>query len=585
MVCNGDSDCPNGEDEIKCDTLTCIGLLRCTLDNLCVHPKQVCDGVVHCSRSEDDERICDMFICPGSCLCIGYVVHCRKILPNINDYSSNTKGLILRKFIITNKYTLIKASKMLHLDLSTCLFEVSTLHRNLIKKLRRLHVLLIKFCELIVIERHSFQDLRNLMYLDLIGNHIVHLNTNTWNTFYNLPYLDFNHNHLISIEPLAFLGLMKLKLLNLSYNQILKIERNTFHGMSELLYLDISNNPILHIGPETLNQLNSLMLVSDILICCYISNPHLCINDGSNVEFTRALQCNAIFTTQFAQNANGFVGLILLLVHICNIIYNYKVTTHKTHMLLITHLYVSDSLFVLYVLGMSSVSAIYSSDYLYMQTILKNTYFCHTMNALLLCGGLLSKLTTCVIAINQLVGTKYALTTWRLSKYHLLVLLICLWVSVGLYARFFVMTKQSVYIITCNLYSKRNIVNSYISLIHWVYVVVVALLTIITAFILQQIISHVKKSSSRVRSTRDASKVYKKLAKHALLRTIVELATFSASCYLLVHSCFHDDKPNRTAVLYVAYLQASVHVCVYSVFPLARRGIRMIMMLLAPTRR
>ena len=581
MVCNDVSDCPDGDDEMGCDHLTCVGLLRCSIDKLCVHPAQVCDGVVHCPESEDDEQICRFWFCPVSCLCIGYIVHCRQMLPNMNDYNSNTKGLILRKLTINRSYALLKIYQMLHLDLSTCVFEGRKLYRNLIKELKLLNVLLIRLCKLIVIEKQSFQDLQNLLLLDVNGNHILHLSTNTWNTFVSLPYLDFSQNDLTNIEPLTFDGLIEVKILNLSHNKLPQLCMNAFVGLPKLIVLDISYNPILHIEFNAIYRLDTSVLVSDSLVCCYLKNPHLCRNQKSDSQFTQNGECQEIFNSQVAQTINSCIGVLLLLTIICSLIYNYKSTKQETNMLMMTHLYLADTLFVLYVLGMSTISSLYSHNYIYIAIIWKKTYFCHVMNALLLGGGLLSKSTMCLIAINQLMGTKYALTMRKISKYHLLIILMSIWVIVGLYVYQFVMIKHSIYTITCSMRNDQNIMSSYTIFVHWIYILTMASLTTITAIIFQQITSHVKESSNRVRSTRDVSKVYKKLAMHTILNTIMETVTLFTSCCLLVHSCFYADKPSLTAVLCAAYVQASLHACFYTVRPIVRRSVSVVTVKLA----
>ena len=49
LLCDGSADCPDGEDEQSCDEISCVGLLRCRDDGICVHPVDICDGVIHVS--------------------------------------------------------------------------------------------------------------------------------------------------------------------------------------------------------------------------------------------------------------------------------------------------------------------------------------------------------------------------------------------------------------------------------------------------------------------------------------------------------------------------------------------------------
>ena len=66
MVCDGWNDCPDGKDEDHCTNVVCHGLLRCRADHVCVHPLDICDGIVHCLQSRDDESQCDIRDCPDS---------------------------------------------------------------------------------------------------------------------------------------------------------------------------------------------------------------------------------------------------------------------------------------------------------------------------------------------------------------------------------------------------------------------------------------------------------------------------------------------------------------------------------------
>ena len=52
LVCDGPNDCPNGEDEAHCSGAIYSGLLRCQVGNICVHPVDICDGIVLCLQSK-----------------------------------------------------------------------------------------------------------------------------------------------------------------------------------------------------------------------------------------------------------------------------------------------------------------------------------------------------------------------------------------------------------------------------------------------------------------------------------------------------------------------------------------------------
>ena len=67
LVCDGSTDCPNGEDEIECfGNTSCIGWLRCQ-GGRCNHPLHICDGDAD-SPGGDDEELCDLAPCPLNCI-------------------------------------------------------------------------------------------------------------------------------------------------------------------------------------------------------------------------------------------------------------------------------------------------------------------------------------------------------------------------------------------------------------------------------------------------------------------------------------------------------------------------------------
>ena len=68
MVCDGTSDCPDGDDELDCDYFAPKGLLKCKHDNVYVHPREICDGIVNCLMYHDDELICESYVCPINCI-------------------------------------------------------------------------------------------------------------------------------------------------------------------------------------------------------------------------------------------------------------------------------------------------------------------------------------------------------------------------------------------------------------------------------------------------------------------------------------------------------------------------------------
>ena len=121
MLCDGNPDCPDGEDEESCGSFQCAGLLRCRGDDICVHPTDICDGIIHCRLSADDEDLCNMLTCPEDCTCRGSAVLCTQ-LEHISDVPATSKAVILQNYVVLIKDTLYHLSTILYLKMLHCTF-------------------------------------------------------------------------------------------------------------------------------------------------------------------------------------------------------------------------------------------------------------------------------------------------------------------------------------------------------------------------------------------------------------------------------------------------------------------------------
>ena len=66
-------------------------MLRCSKENICVHPTELCDGILHCPLSGDDEAVCARQ-CPSHCSCLGRAILC--IDPFILEHSNSSIAII-----------------------------------------------------------------------------------------------------------------------------------------------------------------------------------------------------------------------------------------------------------------------------------------------------------------------------------------------------------------------------------------------------------------------------------------------------------------------------------------------------------
>ena len=175
LLCDGVQNCPNGEDEQSCERFTCAGLLRCRYDNVCVHPSDICDGHRHCLMSGDDERFCNITMCPPMCTCHGSAITCKKDLPRLKTLSPNFRHMMLHDMYIHSKYQLQSLNALVQLHILDSSFEVGNLNDRMFSHLTALQILVVCRNGIQFIKSGAFIRLIRIRHLDLTGNRIKSL--------------------------------------------------------------------------------------------------------------------------------------------------------------------------------------------------------------------------------------------------------------------------------------------------------------------------------------------------------------------------------------------------------------------------
>ena len=214
MLCDQSADCPNKEDEQDChDKLVCPLLLRCREENTCVHPGDICDGILHCLLTGDDERFCDIKECPNGCICYGSTGKCEGTSDNMfmSTIQIHLTALIINGFTI-ERHTLHHEIGLIHLRIWNCTFVDNGITSSI------------------------FSKLHNLKFLYVIRSHIKYIQSHALSNLHLLERLDIKKNQIHVLMNQIFKGLHLLLSLDLSLLSVRSLHSELFSGLSNVKY-------------------------------------------------------------------------------------------------------------------------------------------------------------------------------------------------------------------------------------------------------------------------------------------------------------------------------------------------------------
>ena len=568
MLCDQSPDCPNKEDEQDChDRLVCPGLLRCREENICVHPDEICDGILHCLMTGDDERFCGIKECPNGCTCHGSTAKCEETSDHL--FMSTTQihltALILNGLNI-QRHTLSYGINLIHLRMWDCIFVDNGITSSVFSKLHNVKFLYLIRSHIEYIQSHAFSNLHLLELLDIKKNQIHVLMSQIFKGLHLLPLLDLSQLSVRSLHSEVFSGLSNVKYLNLSLNPITRLDDFIFTPLHNLRILDLRDTKLLFIGKHSLFPLSpgTIIYLDSPVFCCYLSCHHRCYVDDA---WIKTQQCRQLISTKPTYTTVALSAVVNVVSNFANIILLRKKGMHRSHKILCKHLCFTNILPAVYLLLICIVSLLYNNSYIYIHTKWLDSYLCNILYSLPSVGYTFSRCCVFLIVLDQLLATKFALKKRRMRIFQLLGIL------------YLYMFLVIVWHILRTLYMDITIHNCYPfsvglsdSLLVWlgrVEVMVISMFVIIsTSFMYYTIVRTVQKSSCRIRSSRRGSKAVASIIQHAL--GIVGIEVLNLICVallLLITSYWYNKTVERTYILIsiMTPLMNSSHVVFFGV--------------------
>ena len=558
MVCDQISDCPNGEDEESCDNFDCAGLLKCRSDDICVHPVNICDGVVHCPSSGDDESVCGVMACPAQCQCRGKAVQCQGPT-NILLLSQQTTAAILKAVEIASSYPFQSFNCIVYLEISNCTFADNTLYENTLSGLKNIIQLKLAGNRIEYIHSNAFMSMVLLVYIDLQHNNIKTINPLTFFNLQLIHNLNLSYFHIVKLYKFSFRGLVSLQHLNISFNHLRTLKHSTFLGLENICSIDLRFNLIQYIEHDTFSSLRSNVIVyfQTVSYCCYLINNHDCIVDNSAY---RNSQCNKLFTSSLTTSVNVALAVIAMVV---NMILQLHIRNMKkkssTYILLLRHSIAINVLPHLYVIVLVVVSLYHNNDYIYLNSIWIQSSLCFFLNVLITVGLIMPKIAIFFITLNQFIAVRF---TFKCNSISLLGGLMLSWIGVVLT----VAVKQILFPVN-NMFCFPYLGDIGYTLVDNVYTsatfIGIMLVIIGVASLHRLMIQHVRKSNLAVRSSKTL-KNERLLKKNAFTLITVEVLTLSLLLVILLYS-YYVPLFNHNGILYISVV-IHTYVSIYTMY-------------------
>ena len=538
MLCDGNPDCPDGEDEESCGSFQCAGLLRCRGDDICVHPTDICDGIIHCLLSADDEDLCDLLTCPEDCTCRGSAVLCTQ-LEHISDVPATSKAVILQNYVVLIKDTMYHLSTILYLKMLHCTFPGNVVTPKIFTDISDILTLILANNNVHSVIRNSFISMKKLTYIDLRNNHIHTINPLNFVGLTSLEILDLYNFQITTLSTYSFNGVIFLKMLNLSTNAITTLHQLCFYGPILIETIDLRYNKLLfmEILHFPLGLVHVRLHFDESMYCCFIGKTQHCYIDG--YHHTSVNQCEAMLSIISIDIVDIIFSVIVLSLNLIALLFQ---GTHKkmsSHVALLKHLAMANTILTIYLILLCVARLLYKSELIYLNTLWLHSNWCHFLEIIFFIGYLAPKCFLFLLVVNQFIGIRYV---FRQCNRYIIIFYIpgAVWLTIISLALGQQMISQGNSIV-CSPFFISIELSDFNQLALLTAVMTIVGLTIVgIAIIYYLIVARVKKSSARAQSTIGNARI-KSLKSKAMFTISIQLIIWMSMSVASFYTYFDAD--------------------------------------------
>ena len=537
MLCDGAVDCPDGDDEEHCDNIICPGLLHCRGDNICVHPFDICDGVVHCLLSGDDEKLCIIRKCPRSCYCKGATVYCANEMPDDKYVGANANAIVMEKIQFEKMFSFRNCRRLVYLAIVNSSFPKNSLDINTFARLHFVQYLKLANDSIAFIPKNAFSDLFKVKLIDIQGNNLFSIASYVFSGLQLIQAIDLSKLFINNMHADSFYGLVRCEDINLSNNFIETLPGNMFRWLLQLIILDLRYNRISHISGTTFQDLDYLLIYTDFTFhCCYCKGNQQC--EADNVDHELKSPCINIVNSNITKTLNTISSTIVLSLTFIFLVFVLRKNKKSTAVtILLQQLYISNIIPAIYMLQMCSLSTFYNDDFTYLNTSWLNSYACKFLRLIITVSFIQSRLMTFLIVINQLLSTKYLFKTRHFTKRHIYAMVLTASLISILFGCIHNLVTHTGSDINCFSFVVFNDDTSFHELFVHLLLSAVFLMIVVDIYLYYHIIQYVKASHNAVRrSSTSSNQGLQALKSNAIVVVGIEIIIWFSMSAIPLHS-------------------------------------------------
>ena len=393
LICNGEWDCPQGDDEASCNSYSCPNLFKCKGQTKCLHFSKYCDNNNDCIFG-DDEMWCtnsSVLVCPKKCQCYAQSLICNHL------YTISQPHIwVSVKYLKCISCNLYYGSKLFSSFQSIMFLNIKD------------HML----DSLCVNKDQNIPVLYFLKHFDISSNRLTEIKNNCFFPLNRLTTFHLQKNLISNLEEKSFYILFYLNLLDLSHNRITKLRSTTFNGLTNIKTINLTFNLIMYVDTDTFKELSPNTVHSfNIKVCCMSGSWIKC-----KVKEDSFSNCDDLLSNKIMKKLYFLIGTLIIILNMISLVLDITKMGMKKQRQTFSNVYLPffDWLFGVYLVIIALADWHYKGNYAGLKMAWVNSFPCKLASFLVLVS-----MTVSPVILHILMLTKFYVIKWpMISKFN-----------------------------------------------------------------------------------------------------------------------------------------------------------------------